>query len=166
LKKDCRWYVEDFAAKEPYATTRARITSNRLKTYASCLQQDLKLERIFVTLPRGSTKRRAIVIDVYDARKVNNIHQLHWELLENPDLWERKNVTVHIRRSVQPIEHHMEGPMDIKLWQPTPEAPRSFNILLVVARDTTDNNELDPTFATKILSGLQETSHMHGFHKD
>jgi hypothetical protein len=161
LKKDCRWYVEDFAAKEPYATTRARITSNRLKTYASCLQQDLKLERIIVTLPRGIATRRAIVIEVYDARKVNNIHQLHWELLENPDLWERKNVTVHIRRSVQPIEHHREGPMGIKLWQPTPEAPPSFNILLVVARDTTDNNELDPTFATNILSGLQKTSQIH-----
>jgi hypothetical protein len=158
LKKDCRWYVEDFAAKEPYATTRARNTSNRLKTYASCLQQDLKLEKIIVTLPRGSTGRRVIVIEVYDARKVDNIYQLHWELLESPDLWERKNVTVQIRRSVQPVEHYREGPMDIKLWQPTPEAPPSFNILLVVARDTTDNNELDPTFASKILSDLQQTS--------
>ncbi len=113
MKKDCRWYVEEFAAKEPYAITRARNTSNRLKTYALCLQQDLKLEKIIVTLPRGSTRRRAIVIQVYDARKVDNIYQLHWELLENPDLWERKNVTGQIRRSVQLVEHYREAHMDM-----------------------------------------------------
>jgi hypothetical protein len=162
LKRDCRWYVEDFAAKQPYATTKARNTSNSLETYASCLQQDLKLEKIIVTLPRERTGRRAIIIEVYDARKVNNIYQLHWELLENPDLWERQNVTVQIRRSVQPVEYCRDGLVDIKLWQPTPEAPPSFNILLVVARDTTDNNELDPTFALKLLLNVQQKSRING----
>lgn len=31
----------------------------------------------------------------------------------------------------------------------------------MVARDTTDNDELDPTFASKILSDLQQTSRVH-----
>jgi CHAT domain len=72
-------------------------------------------------------------------------------------------VTVQIRRSVQPVEHYREAPMGIKLWQPILEAPPSFNILLVVARDTRGDAELDPTFASKILSDIQQTSRIHNY---
>jgi len=75
-KKNCRWFIEDFAAKEQYDTTRARNVVNHLKTYASCLQRDLELDEIVATIARRGSGRRAIIIEVYDNCRRNTIYQL------------------------------------------------------------------------------------------
>lgn len=126
------------------------------------MQRDLGLNEIVATIARGSSGRRAIAIEVYDGCRRNTIYQLHWELLEDPDLWEPKNVEVQVRRSIQSTESYGEDVMNIRLWQQTPEALPSFNILLVVARNTTQNSDVDPTFASRILTDVQRKFHNLG----
>src|ERR1700722_2969780 len=112
-KVECRWYIEDYVAN-PYSTTRARNAVDLLKTYARHLQRELALTDIVPIPVKGNSGERTIVVievqedwpsngaqgrETSSGGSSNTIHQLYWELLEDPAIWGQKNVDVQIRRS-------------------------------------------------------------------
>jgi hypothetical protein len=105
-KEECRWYLENFVAEAPYSTTRAQKAVKVLKSYAEALQQDLNLLRLTPnTACSLSNKRRTLVIEIKEDPLVeknsqNSIHQLHWELLEQPNLWTQNIIKVQVRRGI------------------------------------------------------------------
>ena len=161
-KDDSRWYLEQFVVVSPYKTTRARKAANDLQAYALSLRQELKLTEINPIATESSPDgKRILVIEVKEdplenSTSHNSIHQLHWELLEQPDIWGRNDLEVRVRRSVPQLEIHRH---DLRNYSEQSRS-QTFNILLVVARDTSRNMkryEIDPTCASRILAQLQRS---------
>jgi hypothetical protein len=161
-KEECRWYLENFVAEAPYSTTRAQKAAKVLKSYAEVLQQDLNLLGLTPDTDCSlSNERRRLVIEVKEdpldeKNSQNSIHQLHWELLEQPNLWTQSIVKVQVRRGIA------EPPPDAAANIITTLSPReqSFNVLLVIARDTSrglKRLEIDPNCASAILTAVQRS---------
>ncbi len=163
-KEECRWYLEKFVSEAPYSTARAQKAAKTLKSYAEALQQDLNLlGHITDTDCSLSNQGRTLVIEIKEdplngKTSLNSIHQLHWELLEERNLWSQNIIKVQVRRGIT-------GPPPKPSTDITPtisacEQDKCFNVLLVIARDTSRGRqkpEIDPNCASAILTAVQRS---------
>lgn len=163
-KEECCWYLENFVSEAPYSTARAQKAAKTLKSYAEALQQDLNLlSHIPDTDCSLSNQRRTLVIEIKEdpldeKTSLNSIHQLHWELLEESNLWSQNIIKVKVRRAIT-------GPPPKTSTDITPtlsarEQDKCFNVLMVIARDTSRGRqkpEIDPNCASAILTAVQRS---------
>jgi hypothetical protein len=160
-KEECRWYLENFVAEEPYSTTRAQKAANALKSYAEALKQDLNLLGLTPDTDCSLSNKRTLVIEIKEdpldeKNSQDSIHQLHWELLEQPNLWTQNIIKVQVRRGI--TKPHREASTNITSTLSPREQDKCFNVLLVIARDTSrglKRLEIDPNCASAILTAVQ-----------
>ncbi|KAF8535442.1 hypothetical protein BDD12DRAFT_344857 [Trichophaea hybrida] len=144
-KADCRWYLEQYTQKSPFSIIKAQIAAGWLLEYPKALLDQLQLKDLVdLHVPEDNSQKLYISIDISEdtvdnADSDSTIHQLHWELVEDPSLWTRNNVEVIVRRYIRPPEPAQGSTNQIQSWPLSNEPGSSINILLVVARDTSSD---------------------------
>ena len=170
----CRWYLEHYAPLSPFQAEKAKeVSEELLEVYAQELWDQLRLQQI-VNLwaeeeghgegERGSPLQ-TIEIDVVDGSELmsdydpgETVHRLHWEVLEGPALWPAEIVSrVVLRRRVATGSIRIR---DVSLWSKATTKSPSFNILLVIARDTnvdrTAFQDVDPSSTSQALFAIED----------
>jgi hypothetical protein len=156
----CQWYLEKYICKSPFSMDSAREVAKSLQRYSKHLIQELHLNELITPRLRPDNGQMKVCIEITEGKATtsttNTIHQLHWELLEDPGLWEIQDVQVTVQRVFNsPRSGNLSPtPNPIASWRRANSAVTSVNILLVVARRTTDSDlysEVDPTLASNIL---------------
>ncbi|KAG0641311.1 hypothetical protein HOY80DRAFT_1135409 [Tuber brumale] len=151
-EENLEWYLEEFATTSPLSRSRAHEVSSSLKEYAAGLIKGFALEEV-VNHVRGQNAGGeepgiTFFIDVEtlpSESAESSLHIIHWEILENLDLWpvEIKGRIV-VRRKVADLELRQSHPAD--------EVNRAFNILLIAARDLSlGENEIGHTLVAPEL---------------
>ncbi|TKA76811.1 hypothetical protein B0A49_02399 [Cryomyces minteri] len=158
-RNECRWYIEEFVCKSPYSVTRARKAANALQQCASSLLDQLRLvERLKDASPGHSCHKIAISISE-DGGAGNSIHQLYWELLEDPSPW-NIDVDVTVKRIViSNSGFDRDSVQDLESQDGRTTAFPSVNGLLVVARDLSKDSkrydDVSPNLALGVLARIQ-----------
>ena len=162
-QQDARWYVEQYVEESPYSVTRAREAAKSLEKYAKAILQQLPLETLLdKNLKDEPPSKRVVSIRVLepalDQDCTSTVHQLHWELLEDPAIWGKEDMEVIVQRWTQPPDRNV-GPINrVKSWSHQAVSAPSINILLVIARDTSKNiavyKDIDPSMASGILARI------------
>ena len=157
---DLRWYLETYAKSSPYSSiASARET---IADYARAICHELLLDRVIPRVKNGkqvTTVSLEILDESREPQAKSTIHQLHWELLEHPDVLGEGGPRILIRRSI-PIAELAPKPLHrVTTWSNTDTGVSSINILLVVARDLTSNsatyNDISPWTAFDVLAGVK-----------
>lgn len=122
--EELRWYLEDYAEKDPFLTSRANAAAAFLLDYGSNLVCAIGWEAVL----SPSELQQPLNILVEESAKCRDIH-VFWELLERRDLW---------RPSLLPPR--VAVLRTVSVLQPPPIIPASVtftgtsNILILVAR--------------------------------
>jgi hypothetical protein len=155
-KTRCRWYLEKHT-EDPFAVSRARDAVSYLERYRQSLAQQLQLSDIRVP------DDESLLIEVEDASgsaadPQASAHQLHWELLEDQDVW-RNAKSVQVRRLTWAPSRTISPINRIQSWSHSEGTLRTINVLLVTARDLTPdpkaNTDVDPSIASDVLASVQ-----------
>lgn len=161
-RTNCQWYLEKYVTNSPFSVTRAHETEELISAYPAALFKDLQLQEVLNKCGVDHGENLQILIDISEetdseSLQENTIHQLLWEFLENPALWKRDHVEVLVRRQINPqFQQLSKRPPD----PPREDAQSSINILLVVARDTSqiesEYDDISPTMTCTILSRIRK----------
>lgn len=79
-QEQLRWYLEDYAEKEPFEATRAEKVFQNLTAYGKELAEQLRINQV---IPSG----HRLILEIEVGKHASTIHQLHWEVLEDVELW-------------------------------------------------------------------------------
>lgn len=145
---DLRWYLEQYASQEPFDSDKAHKAAASIVTYGKELHRQLRLHRIFQKQDPLVDEDHSLTIDVCESYTENHgpsvsLQSLHWELLEQLELWSGYFNKVIVRRiSPEPIK----GGNGTALTPSTPTAG-TLNVLVVIARNT----EINPTAYQDVL---------------
>lgn len=162
----CRWYVETYSSQDPFEEKKARIVADLIDGYGANLFGQLRWDRVFDRDDEHALIEPLILeIDVSEERKRakpdrSGIHRLHWELLEAPSLWQNRFGEIVVRRRVQ---EGFGSSSNVRKEGPDPisgtDGRSSFNVLLVLARDTSVNGtsyqDVDPSATTNVFLAIQ-----------
>ncbi|CAZ81794.1 unnamed protein product [Tuber melanosporum] len=134
-EENLEWYLEEFATTSPLSRSRAHEVSSNLKEYAAGLIKGFALEEVVNHIRAqnavGEEPGITFFLDVEtlpSESAKSSLHIIHWEVLENLDLWPREiKGRIVVRRKVADLELKQSSPVDL--------VNGAFNILLVVARN-------------------------------
>jgi hypothetical protein len=156
---DCRWYLEQFASQEPFNSEKATKVAGCIDQYAKVLLSQLNLDAVF---QHSEPTNRSLLIDICDSPNNNaidelSIHNLYWELLEQPQLWKGRFAKVTVRRCIPTYDKDSSA---LKV-QPDADGQFVLNVLLVIARNAKINpavyQDAEPFVALNVLLGIQKT---------
>ncbi|MCJ1435860.1 hypothetical protein MMC27_005236 [Xylographa pallens] len=164
---ETRWYLESFAPKSPFESTRAKRIAEKLEIYASQLGEGIQLRELVSRFPHID-QPRLIELEVVEGYRDSDIdspdasiQRLHWELLENCLRDSRGPWPISVTRSIR-NENDMCGIKKVTSWavKKITDRPRnSFNILLVVARnltfDESAHQDVDPGLTLRALLAIK-----------
>ena len=121
---DIEWYFEQYADREPFATSRATQVVETLEIYARRLVAALNLQNC-----PDSIREKTLEIELYlHQDKAPGVSSILWECLENTSLWPDK-----IRPSSVTFIR-VVAPTDEAIDIPTAEPFRDLNVLILAAR--------------------------------
>ncbi|KAJ5464572.1 uncharacterized protein N7458_000258 [Penicillium daleae] len=154
-----RWYLERFIQQNPYEELESREALRLLSVYAASILEQLQLRSLVetrVNLDTNTEEGWELAIEVVDSEaNSHTIHQLFWELLEDPQLFNADFQTVTVVRSLKGTENPRQPIREVAFKQ----QESTINILLVVARDTNRNaalyHDISPFLATDILLNIK-----------
>ena len=133
---DLRWYLEQYAAQEPFESNKAQAVAASIQRYTKELHRQLDLGSLFQKRDPLVDEDHSLVIEVCegytdDERSSVSLQALNWELLEQLDLWSGffKQVTVRRFSSHAPRN-------DGDVLASSTQISESVNVLVVVARST------------------------------
>ena len=139
-ERECKWYLERYT-RSPFALERAAAAEKSFREYGQNLLTQLGLSDI---APLWSKDKPMIDIEVIQRADCENdvggllsVHRLHWEFLEDGDLWIINTARVSVRRVLAQKETTRMAGIDQEKTSIRSRHPNSFNVLLVVARDLT-----------------------------
>ena len=156
---DLRWYLEQYAAQEPFESDKARAVAASIDRYAKELHRQLDLGDLFQKRDPLVDEGHSLVIDVCESYTGGesspiSLQALNWELLEQLDLWSGFFKQVTVRRSSSP-----EPEAEDDALASSNETSESVNILVVVARSTQINptayQDVHPFASLDLLLGMQ-----------
>ncbi|PWW76991.1 hypothetical protein C7212DRAFT_278919 [Tuber magnatum] len=158
-EENLEWYLEEFATSSPLSHSRAQDVSSSLRKYAAGLIKGFTLEEVVNHIQEqnsgGAEAGITFFLDVETLPSESvelSLHIIHWEILENLDLWPRGvEGRIVVRRKIAGLESRQSPPSGV--------ANRCFNILLVAARNpASGEDELGRTLVAaelvKVLAGL------------
>ncbi|KAL8827925.1 MAG: hypothetical protein Q9191_002889 [Dirinaria sp. TL-2023a] len=144
--EEVRWYLESFIPKDSFDLQKANFMASYLKDIGTQLYLHVGLP-LLVRLLRNtkdveSTFNIEINIRQTGEPQGQQIQNIYWELLEDPEFWLLANVNALVRR-------YLTGPVDgsikVSLNQPPQSighaAQSDVNVLLVLARDCSGDAE-------------------------
>ncbi|CAG8970967.1 hypothetical protein HYALB_00000948 [Hymenoscyphus albidus] len=101
-KEELRWYLEDFAFKNPYAKRRATTVEQSLLRYQAELfasVDPLLTWAVGQTIGEVSlTEVESIRLCIRDDSEANSVQSLHWECLEDNKTWMENMPPIYISR--------------------------------------------------------------------
>ncbi len=157
---DLRWYLERYASQEPFDSDKAHKVAASIITYGRELHRQLQLHRIFQIQDPLIDQNHSLTIDVCenyteDHAFSGSLQSLHWELLEQLELWSGCFNKVIVRRiSSEPINE------DIRTLTPSVTIAGTLNVLVVIARNTEINptayQDVRPFAALDVLLGVRD----------
>jgi hypothetical protein len=164
-QKLCSWYLEQYLWQSPYSGDIAADAVSLLNTYAAKILEQLHIKEIVAThfADHGSLDR-VLLIEVSEDSLGNgqdpiSIHQLHWELLEDPAVWNDESLEVFVQRIVRPPDP-VHASDQVALPKRTNGQDCSINILLVVARKMSRNSseysDISPSLASSVLMEMRQ----------
>ncbi|POR32667.1 Uncharacterized protein TPAR_07089 [Tolypocladium paradoxum] len=156
-----RWYLEQYAAQEPFESDKAHAVAASIDGYAKELHHQLDLGGLFQKRDPLVDEDYSLVIDVCEGyvdgeRSSVSLQALNWELLEQLDLWSGyfKRVTVRRVSSQAPAN-------DGRVLASSTQISESVNVLVVVARSTLINptayQDVHPFASLDVLLAMQKT---------
>jgi hypothetical protein len=159
-ERECRWYLEEYATRNPFEEGRARRFTQFIKNYAQDLFDQLDMQSI---LPSHNSKPDKqldlLTIEIVALANTDRgsakrpaLHRLHWELLETPDLWDSSISNVAVVRKVVAEYSPMQ---DLSQDPPFPSdsaVKQTYNILLVISRDLREHD--DEALPDSVLNAL------------
>ncbi|KAH7251104.1 hypothetical protein BKA59DRAFT_553675 [Fusarium tricinctum] len=167
-KQTCRWYLQQFVQLSPFSVDRAGEAEAILSKYPNQLLGQLPLRQALRPELQGGTYSIdpvTLLFDVFeppggvDSGSDNSIQQLFWETLEYRSLWSHPNWQVIVRRCLNYQRTVPRTCFDNAHTWANKNGPRSFNVLLVVARDLTNDpsvyEDVSPSIATNTLLKLR-----------
>ena len=168
----CRWYLEQYAQNAPFSSDRAAEAENLLGDYPDELLKQLPLRRVLLPhLEAGAYTLHSVLLSIDicnddDACSGESIHRLFWETLEAPQLWSHNSWQVEVRRSVWPHGIDLVSSPQPGLSPPHRAATSALNVLLVIARDLSNDpsqySDADPDIAAnalfKVKEGIRKTN--------
>lgn len=158
---DLRWYLEQYASQEPFNSDKARQVASSINTYAKSLHDQLKLGGTFRKHDPLVDEDHMLTIDVCERYAEDHdaslsLQSLHWELLEQLDLWSGFFSKVTVRR-ISPPRLHTGDPARTSSIQNA----GTLNALIVIARNTEINptayQDVRPFAALDVLLRTRET---------
>jgi hypothetical protein len=151
-----RWHLEDFAPTWPFEQSDSLRASEKLKCYASKLVEDLGLDAAMGYIRRKLTDQGLsdedlerlksqgedvsitvfLEIEAQTGSPIASLHSIHWEVLEDVDMWgDRVKFRTVVRRKLPEV--------DMQSSALPQKVSAGFNILLVVARELlADSSEI------------------------
>ena len=156
---ECRWYLETYLPQSPYEGSRAGEVRRQLDRYKSDLFEQIFDQGQVLKGKKGEILALTILIQesttITTLAEASSIHKLHWEILEDPALW--NGMEVECRRVIQ-TPRSQQPNTDEKDHKVTDKPLGTFTILLVVARilsaTITQYQDTDPTTASRPLLAL------------
>ncbi|PNY25096.1 Uncharacterized protein TCAP_04952 [Tolypocladium capitatum] len=155
-----RWYLEQYAAQEPFESDKAHAVAASIDGYARELHRQLDLGGLFQKRDPLVDEGHSLVIDVCEGavdgeRSSASLQALNWELLEQLDLWSGVFKQVTVRRfSSQAPESHGH------VLASSTQVSQSVNVLVVVARNTQINptayQDVHPFASLDVLLDMQK----------
>ncbi|MCJ1279480.1 hypothetical protein MMC21_007304 [Puttea exsequens] len=157
---ECRWYLETYLFQSPYERKRARDTADHLNRYQRDLFLQLFADCEFFKPERLAAKRLTIyfedAIAYANLPNFKTIHKIHWEILEDPQLW--RGMVVDICRLIRNPSLPAAGVQNVPMEDLPIKKDYCFIILLVTARNlsttTTQYWDVDPTVASRHLLAM------------
>lgn len=168
----CRWYLEEYAQKNPYSVDLGKDVRALLEEYPKKLWRELCLANVLRSCENPHQQRlRLLTIRASEGEYLaenskNTIHQLFWETLEYLDQITTSGWKVIVERHLPPT-----GSSGFPLTKPLrswdrKQRNRMFNILLVIGRDTSRNPErysdVCPFLALGTLKAVQQKLNVNG----
>ena len=160
----CRWYVERYASQEPFEEVKAKTAAGLIDGYGAKLLGQLDLDCVLNRGKEDALEEQAILeVEISESGQHtepdrNGIHRLHWELLEAPSLWQKCFREIVVRRRVQGVLEKKPSVRSVSLNFQGDGHP-SFNVLLVLARDTelngTSYQDVDPSVTSNVFFAIQ-----------
>jgi hypothetical protein len=150
---EVRWYVEDYAIKDPYARQRAVKASNSQTLYGRALLTSLAPymnEILDLGNSTSASDNLFVNLWVHGDGTQSSLHGLLWELLE---------------RNESAFSFFVTGISEIQPDNPSPERDivdgKSFNILYVAARPEVENDISYRAISRQLVQMLKSTSQKH-----
>ncbi len=160
----CRWYVERYASQEPFEKVKAKTAAGLIDGYGANLLDQLCLDYVLDRdMENALAEPSTLEIDIHESCQNsepyrNSIHRLHWELLEAPSLWRKCFAEIVVRRRVQAALKSKPSVRKVGLISKG-DGHSSFNVLLVLARDTkvngTSYQDIDPSVTINVFFAIQ-----------
>ncbi|CEJ87364.1 hypothetical protein VHEMI04392 [[Torrubiella] hemipterigena] len=142
---ECQWYLDNYAQNDSLEKGRANKIEWQLGKYAKNLASQLDL-----SLTEGKNVDLEICeADLEGDASKGTIHQIYWELLEDPSAWGLQQLRLWVRRmrSSEPTDLHPQS----TVFQ---EKPKIINILHIVARDSENLDDVNPIMSLGILTDI------------
>jgi hypothetical protein len=164
--KLCKWYLEQYVYKSPYSMDKAAEAARYIQDYWKVAIQSLQLKSIVDQHFGHDAGHRQVSIEILDGEvdmpTTVTVHQLNWELLEDPRQWDADDMQISVKRRFTAQDGGGFRINKVSSWREQRTGIKSVNLLLVVARNTTspDNEEVDPTLASSILIDIRKTLRM------
>ncbi|KAF5642455.1 uncharacterized protein FTJAE_3612 [Fusarium tjaetaba] len=173
-KETCRWYLQQYVRLSPFSVNRAEEAKAILDQYPHQLLDQLPLRRALLPqLEQGaySLDPVTLLVDVFELPKSvesesdDSVHQLFWETLEYPELWSHPNWKVIVRRSLIYQRTNLPPQVHKVDYWANADGSKSLNVLLVVARDLTNDpsvyEDVSPSIATNTLLKIRHELNQH-----
>jgi hypothetical protein len=156
LEKEFLWYWEDFALQDPFEKSRALAAERNLLKYTESIRD--AVEKPLANILRYSqytSKAVSVHLAIKSEGSRSSLQRLHWELLENMELWTRLPSTC---RSIQISRRiiFVASPPILKC----PSVTSKFNVLVITARPDLDEDIPYRLVSKDIWKTLQKSSHL------
>jgi CHAT domain/NACHT domain len=162
----CSWYLEQYLLQSPYSGDIAADASSLLTSYAVKILEQLHLKEVVASHFIGlACHDRALLIEVSDDSRADGhdsstMHQLYWELLEDPAVWDDEGLEVFVQRIIRPLNSPLNTSDQVTFSQRRNGNSSSINVLLVVARDmsrnSSEHSDVSPSLASSVLMEMRQ----------
>jgi hypothetical protein len=132
LEEELKWYLQEFALRDPLSKRRAGAIRKELKSYGKRLAATL--EPLLLEAygnPDAGASAFEVSLTIKDDDSEVSLHSFHWELLEQESIWQTRNLSITVSRQFSARSESMVVGSDLS---------RPLTILFVSARPDGDSD--------------------------
>jgi hypothetical protein len=156
LEREFLWYWEDFALQDPFEKSRALAAEQSLLKYAETIRDAIEEPLADILRNRQSTLQEVTVhLAIKSEGSNSSLQRLHWELLENLELWTRLPSTCKAIQVFRRIMSAASSPIT-----ECPTVTSRLNVLVTTARPDLDEDIPYRLVSKNIWKTLQTASHL------
>lgn len=146
--KEIRWYLEDYARRDPFSFSRAQSAERSLRSYGLSLA--LAISKSDATLTE--LKDSSLLISVeFEGESTLRMARILWEVLEDAEIWpeNRRPSSVSVIRRTKPNSERNALKVDFT----SKEHPSQHNLLAITARPGREH-DIPHRLVTRSILGI------------